>query len=162
MKHEERIKQSYECMLDPKRMVAFYMKLTILNCLVHMMDDELQELSADVELLLDKKALKLMNEATRKCDHLVNRLFNTANRKMDPDVYGAVVNRATYTKNAFRDLLLFADQDWQIREVMNCTSRVISEDFKERKMLEFYETMVERSNEFKTILKKEHDDFRRN
>lgn len=45
---------------------------------------------------------------------------------------------------------------------MNCTSRVISEDFKERKMLEFYETMVERSNELKTILKKEHDDFRRN
>lgn len=162
MKHEERIKQSYECMLDPKRMVAFYMKLTILNCLVHMMDDELQELDPDVALLLDKKAYKLMGEATRKCDNLVNRLFNTANRKMYPDVYGAVVNRATYTKNAFRDLLLFADQDWQIREVMNCTSRVISEEFKERKMLEFYETMVERSNELKTILKKEHDDFRRN
>lgn len=153
MKHIERLKRSYELIADPEKMTEFYLKVMVLNCMVHMLDHEVLSITSDVDLLLDKKIKQLINEAGRKCDHLVDRLYKTANSNMDPDAYCAIVERAQKCKALFRDFLLFCQHEWQYREIKNTFERVLSEEEKAKVLKQLFETNVERCEEFKNKIR---------
>lgn len=145
-KHDLNLARAFEATTNPQKMLDFKLELLVLNCLTHMLDNELQNLSSVTELLIDKESQRMWRVVQKDMDKLLNRLCRHQTSQ-DYDAYGSLVNYSSLLIDIFRRVICFGGEPWQWEEIRKVCMNVVSDECIDRKTKEVYDQLSEKCAE---------------
>lgn len=131
-KHDLNMALAFEATTNPQKMMDFKAELLVLNVLTHMLDNELQNMSAVTELLTDKETQRLWRVVQKDMDKLLYRITKKQTQE-DYEAYGSLVNYSSLLIDIFRRVICYGGEPWQWEEIRKVCMNVVSDECIQRK-----------------------------